>query len=87
MKPNAQEIRFAALLGFFGVALGAFGAHGLEPTLIANGTLDEWKTASHYHLIHAVVLLVLGFFSADDFLSRLAARIIQFGVLILSGSL
>jgi len=39
------------------VALGAFGAHGLESTLVANGTLETWKTAAHYHLIHSLAML------------------------------
>jgi len=50
-------IRIAAILGFLAVALGAFGAHGLKETLEANGRMEEWKTASLYHLVHAVALL------------------------------
>lgn len=37
--------RIAAALCFLAVALGAFGAHGLKPTLEANGTLDAWNKA------------------------------------------
>lgn len=51
--------RMAAAFGFMGVALGAFGAHGLKDRLLANETLATWETAVLYHLIHAVVLLVL----------------------------
>ena len=47
----------AACAGFLGVALGAFGAHGLKTILTANGTLDIWQTAVLYHLIHAVAAL------------------------------
>jgi uncharacterized membrane protein YgdD (TMEM256/DUF423 family) len=46
----------AGLLGLSGVALGAFGAHALKPTLTAHGTADVWETAVIYHLIHAVAV-------------------------------
>lgn len=49
----------AGLLGFTGVALGAFGAHALKDTLAARGTVATWQTAVLYHLIHAVALLGL----------------------------
>lgn len=44
-------------MGFTGVALGAFGAHGLKDTLAANGTAAIWGTAVLYHLIHSVAAL------------------------------
>jgi len=58
MKPSLA-FRLAALLGFLGVALGAFGAHGLGDLLRRNGTLAIWEKAVFYHFIHTVVLLVL----------------------------
>ena len=51
--------RIAATLGFLAVALGAFGAHGLEKVLADNRTTEVWKTAVLYHFIHAVMLFVL----------------------------
>ena len=48
----------AGLLGAAAVLLGAFGAHGLEGT-VAPERLVTWKTAAHYHLIHAVALAAL----------------------------
>lgn len=60
MNPTTRWITLAAgLLGFTGVALGAFGAHALKETLIANGMLETWKTAVLYQLVHAVALLAL----------------------------
>jgi uncharacterized membrane protein YgdD (TMEM256/DUF423 family) len=52
-------LKITALVGALGIALGAFGAHGLEAFLISHGREETWKTAAMYHLIHAVVLLVL----------------------------
>ena len=49
----------AALFGFTGVALGAFGAHMLKGTLARNNTTDSWKTAVSYQLIHALALLAV----------------------------
>lgn len=47
----------AALIGFTGVALGAFGAHGLKEVLSANGASAIWQTAVFYQLVHAVAAL------------------------------
>jgi len=49
--------QIAALLGGFAVLLGAFGAHALKSILEAHQSVATWHTASHYHLIHSVVLL------------------------------
>lgn len=46
----------AAVFGFVGVALGAFGAHALRPTLTPRD-LEIFETAVRYQLIHAVALL------------------------------
>ena len=54
-----NPVRIAAAVGFLAVALGAFGAHGLKDMLSRNGTLEFWHTAALYHLVHAVVLLVV----------------------------
>jgi uncharacterized membrane protein YgdD (TMEM256/DUF423 family) len=47
----------AGFFGFTGVALGAFGAHGLRDVLAQQGTQHAWETAVHYQLIHALALL------------------------------
>jgi uncharacterized membrane protein YgdD (TMEM256/DUF423 family) len=47
----------AGILGFLGVALGAFGAHQLAAVLSANQTASIWQTAVLYHLVHAVAAL------------------------------
>ena len=57
---HSLATRIAALMGFLAVALGAFGAHGLEKLLADNKTTEIWKTAVFYHFIHAVMLYVLG---------------------------
>jgi uncharacterized membrane protein YgdD (TMEM256/DUF423 family) len=81
---STNAFRIAAIAGFMGVALGAFGAHGLKDLLEKNGTLDIWKTASTYHLIHAVVLLLV---AARRPLPLMPWSLFLAGVVIFSGSL
>jgi len=52
-------LRLAAVSGFLVVALGAFGAHGLKPTLETHQTLGVWEKAVLYHALHTLVLLAL----------------------------
>lgn len=71
-------------MGFLGVALGAFGAHGLEPRLATNGTLEVWDTAVLYHLVHAVMLFLVA--TRPDF-HKGAWTCFLIGILLFSGSL
>lgn len=78
----------AAVLGLLGVALGAFGAHALKPTLEAHGSVETWKTAVLYHLVHAVALLALaGWRDAHGGPSGKIAALWGAGVVLFSGSL
>jgi uncharacterized membrane protein YgdD (TMEM256/DUF423 family) len=72
-------------IGALGVALGAFGAHALKAVLEGNGNIDIWKTAVFYHLIHALVLLVITF-SLKKF-NHLSWFCFVGGILFFSGSL
>lgn len=88
MSPNHKNVQLTALLGFFAVALGAFGAHGLDETLRQHDTIETWKTASHYHLAHAIVLLVLSMMgSGGRKVNEAAWQCFFFGIVIFSGSL
>lgn len=83
----------AALNGFLAVALGAFGAHGLEHSMEslpdAAQRLAWWETASRYHLTHAVVLGVVGLVAdrVGGTLPRTAGYAFQLGLLLFCGSL
>ncbi len=55
--PQTRRRRVIALLGFLGVALGAFGAHGLKGILAAHSTAAVWQTAVFYQLIHVAAAL------------------------------
>ena len=53
-----RPLFLAGFFGVTGVAAGAFGAHALGASVTPE-RLAVWETAAQYHLIHAVVLLVL----------------------------
>lgn len=53
-----------AVLGFLGVAAGAFGAHALRGRLDP-AMLQVFETAARYQLVHAVALLFVGRFAAE----------------------
>ncbi len=75
----------AALLGAAGVALGAFGAHGLRARLDAR-SLEIWETAVRYHLLHAVALLALALSPQAPAL-RGPGSLFVAGIALFSGSL
>ena len=81
---NIPVFRFAAVLCFLAVALGAFGAHALKATLMANETMEAWKTAVLYHFLHALALLALGTLPAA---SKVPPALFLAGIALFSGSL
>jgi len=88
MNASTRLIVLAAgLLGFTGVALGAFGAHALKETLTARGRVSTWQTAVLYHLIHAVALLALAGWAGNWTNARWIGVCWMLGVVFFSGSL
>lgn len=86
MMRNRWLTLVAGGAGFFGVALGAFGAHGLEGILESNGRTDTWETAVLYHLVHAVALLAVALGPASP-PPRVVAVSFLIGMVVFSGSL
>lgn len=82
-------VLLGSLSAFLGVALGAFGAHGLK-TKVAPDMLAVWETAVLYHLVHALGLLLIGILChlmPDLALLRNAGWALLIGTLFFSGSL
>jgi uncharacterized membrane protein YgdD (TMEM256/DUF423 family) len=83
----------AGVFGFLGVALGAFGAHGLKSRLeaAADGAqrLGWWQTGAQYHLVHALALVVAAYLASRQ--AGTAASVAGFcfagGIVVFSGSL
>jgi uncharacterized membrane protein YgdD (TMEM256/DUF423 family) len=74
----------AGIVGALGVALGAFGAHGLKQVVTDPHLLDVWETGARYHLVHAAALLGV---AAHPGRPRWAGWAFVLGVLVFSGSL
>lgn len=84
MKRRAQLIT-AGLAGFTAVACGAFAAHALKAQLSA-AALQTFQTGTHYHLLHAAVLLALALAPPTPALKR-ASFCFAAGIVLFSGSL
>ncbi|GEL77315.1 DUF423 domain-containing protein [Tenuibacillus multivorans] len=74
--------------GFLAVALGAFGAHGLEGRL-SEKMLQTWEKAVQYQMFHTVAILIAGMmllrFDSSMFAS--AGWTFLIGIILFSGSL
>jgi uncharacterized membrane protein YgdD (TMEM256/DUF423 family) len=79
-------VRVAALLGFSGVALGAFGAHGLRDR-VSPGMLEVYRTGVLYHLVHALATLGVALGARHLRRAKAIAALFTIGVALFSGSL
>lgn len=83
----------SGIFGFFGVGLGAFGAHALTSRLSALPDaavrLDWWRTAAQYHLVHALAIGVCAVLveTRQGRAASLAGAAFAVGILLFSGSL
>ena len=82
-------VRWGSLLVFLGVALGAFGAHGLKASLSVEAQ-ELYRTAVLYHLIHGLGLVAVGWLQTvkpTESLVPCAGWAFLVGVVLFSGSL
>jgi uncharacterized membrane protein YgdD (TMEM256/DUF423 family) len=85
MSPDSRFALIAgALLAATGVALGAFGAHGLK-TLLPPEALGWWQSAVQYQMWQAIGLVAIG--AAPAVRTRGPAWMLAAGTMIFSGSL
>jgi uncharacterized membrane protein YgdD (TMEM256/DUF423 family) len=68
------------------VALGAFGAHGLEGR-VSMQQLEWWHTATLYLFVHALGLLLVGLLIRLKYITQTTAWLLQIGIIIFAGSL
>ena len=78
----------ASILGFLGVALGAFGAHALRSSLEPRD-LEIFETGVRYHMIHAVALIGAAWVASrwPGTAATLAGWLFIGGTVVFSGSL
>lgn len=82
-------IIIAAINGLLAVALGAFGAHGLEGK-IPDKYLGTWKTAVQYQMFHATGLFIIALIASklpQTGLILTAGWFMLAGIILFSGSL
>lgn len=78
-----------AINAFLSVALGAFGAHGLEGK-VEGKYMDNWQTAVQYQMFHAIGILIVGLLMSKMPASSLlnwSGWLMLFGIIFFSGSL
>ncbi len=79
----------SAVCGFSGVAMGAFGAHGLKAILTPQ-MLSVYRTAVDYQMWHALGLGLIAVFvhqTPQSVLLKWAGWMMLSGIIIFSGSL
>ena len=95
-KLSRRILIAAAILGATGVAIGAYGAHGLERFLVIRGLdsetiasrLLQFDVGTRYHLIHAVALMALASIPYGSPANRRwTAGLFVGGIVLFSGSL
>ena len=79
-------VALGAVSGFLAVALGAFGAHALRDRLTPD-LLAVFETGARDHLVHAVLIVALGFAEARLPAVRVSAVCFLVGTVLFSGSL
>ena len=74
--------------GFLAVALGAFGAHGLEGK-VSDHMLGIWEKAVNYQMFHTMALLVVGILlmKIQSGSIHWAGWLFAIGIVLFSGSL
>lgn len=87
-----MQRKYAATGGFImllAVALGAFGAHVLEPVIGEKAT-GTYETGVHYHMIHGLGMILASMaagFGGEAKRLLWANRLFLIGIILFSGSL
>lgn len=87
---NKRLVAYASIGIVFGIALGAFGAHGLRKVTEDPTIINSFKTGVDYHLFHAFAFLVFGLIGSSLLsipIQKVALRLIFIGTILFSGSL
>ncbi len=80
---------YAAISGALGVALGAFGAHGLRGQL-EDRLMSAFETAVQYQLLHSIALLLIVLLAGQlgrSLAFQISAGAMMLGILLFSGSI
>ena len=78
-----------ALMAMLSVAIGAFGAHLLEP-IVGESSMKVYETGVQYHMIHALGILLIAIVAGlwgDSRRLEWAGWLLFVGIILFSGSL
>ncbi|WP_299217725.1 DUF423 domain-containing protein [uncultured Dokdonia sp.] len=83
---NKRLLITGSILGFLGVVIGAFGAHGLEKLVDADA-IATFETAVKYQIYHALLMLLVASFALSEKTKKVLHILILVGVILFSGSI
>jgi uncharacterized membrane protein YgdD (TMEM256/DUF423 family) len=84
-----NQIKIGAAAALLAVAIGAFGAHGLESRL-SDHEMEVFRTGVQYHFYHALGILLIAAIGdklQSRKLAQWASRLLLAGIVLFSGSL
>lgn len=83
---NKRLLVTGSILGFLGVVIGAFGAHGLEKVLDTDA-IATFETGVKYQMYHALLMLLVASFALSEKTKKTLHILILVGVILFSGSI
>lgn len=83
---NKRLLVTGSILGFLGVVIGAFAAHGLEK-IVGAEEIATFETGVRYQIYHAILLLLVPTFSLSFKTKKILWALLLLGVLFFSGSI
>lgn len=83
---NKRLLVTGSILGFLGVVIGAFGAHGLEKLLNADA-IATFETGVKYQIYHALLMLLVASFALSEKTKKALHILILVGIILFSGSI
>lgn len=84
---NKTILITGGVMGLLAVLLGAFGAHGLEKLVNAEG-IDSFTTGVRYQMYHAIMCLILGNMTILNHISKKRVFYLFLGgITLFSGSI
>ncbi|WP_090396288.1 DUF423 domain-containing protein [Natribacillus halophilus] len=82
-------LAIGTIMAALAVAIGAFGAHGLEGR-VSERMLENYQTGVQYHMFHALGMIAAGLTAAlagGNALLGWSGGLMFFGIIVFSGSL
>lgn len=82
-----QSLFIGAISMAICVAIGAFGAHGLKPILLANNNLETFKTGVEYFFYNSLGILLISQYAEKNKFTKYSILLLVIGNIIFPFSL